>query len=1307
MEFSRQPRLMPEYPAGELNIEKPASVGEKPEISWFQMFVAPLVMVCITIFVFLAGQAAGGGIMSNPMILVSSIAMTAVSLVGSLVNLNHQLNKHKHQKKRRDKKYKEYILEKDAELSLAAEQQSHALRQMNPSPGECIDRMNLNPPDPRLWERTPGFDDFLSFRLGIGTAKASLYISKADAPGLMETDPLALEPQKLALKHEKVQNVPVCLDLRAAQICGIAGAEDKTAALVNSILIQITANHGYDNVRIFILSDARTLKEWEWSRLLPHLWNDSLTARRVICSKDAAKLTLDEVYSDIKERDKKGGDAVFSIFYIFIVESPEIIEDAPIRKYIYEPNVKIGVTAVFTAGHAAYLPAHCGAVVTLKGKTGELVDRVKNERNVFVPDTVKPQHLESAARRVAPLRVKSLSTTHSLPSSISLCRMLGEPDLTKVDVLSNWKNRRTFNGMDVPIGVRAGGEPLCLDLHETGHGPHGLVAGTTGSGKSELLQSLIISLAINFHPHDVVFILIDYKGGGMADVFKGMPHLAGVITNLGGGQTARALLSIKSEITRRQSVFAERGVNNIGKYQRLYYSEERPEGMEPVPHLIMIADEFAELQQDQPEFMKQLVSAARVGRSLGIHLILATQKPDGVVDDQIWSNSKFKLCLKVQTESDSNGVLKKPDAAFIREPGRAYVQVGNDEIYELFQSTYSGADYIPDASAPEEKTHSEASIYRLSADGRGAQIYPPPGARRLESDKRNPSQLEVMVGHITAQSHEAGIAPLAGPWTEPLEETVYYNELPGDWRAKRPDTALSAMAGVVDDPRGQRKFPLELDFANDGGLIVYGASGSGKTSLLKTICLSLAERYTPDEVNIYLMDMGGASLKVFDGLPHCGGVLTVDRERDIRQFVRYLFRIVENRKTVFEETGSEGFAEYRKTVSGEAGSEGFAEYRKSGADMPAIVVMIDGYAALSELYEDVDEQLTLFSRDAFRYGVYLVLTCVTTRDVRYKMSTNFKMAVTFELIDKSYSDIVGRTEGVEPESFRGRGLVKLEKPLEFQAALPELRGAAGITRTKDAVREIAENETRMAAPIPIMPDKIDIAKLNGDKAGFLIGLYDSDLTPVPLDFSAFTSLIITGEPGCGKSTVAAAWINMLPDAEIYAMDSNGAGLTGVLGNRNVRDLSGVDDFEAFTEEIVLLLKTRRNELIEARKRGGDAGLTIASWKQIIFVFDKFSEASDNDEYYDFMELVMQIIKREHGMKVAVLALDTLEDFRSDYSDAGKALRNEQTGILLGSIKTQSLFNVGLPYGVPEKELAFGDGYFIKKTRFEGIRAALL
>ncbi|MDR0570235.1 MAG: type VII secretion protein EssC [Clostridiales Family XIII bacterium] len=1288
MEFSRQPRLTPEYPVGELQVESPVSLGEKPEISWFQTFIAPMVMICVTIFVFLAGRSYG--FMSNPLFIMSSLAMTGVSIVGSILSLNSQLTKHSRLRKTRDTKYKEYINEKDAELSVAAEQQAKALRHMNPSPDELSERMNASPVDPRLWERTPGFDDFLSIRLGVGTAKAALCVKDARPAGIMETDPLADEPRKLALKHEKVRDVPVCVNLRTTQICGIVGSKAKTNAAVNNALIQLAANHGYDNVRVFIIASEESLKMWEWARFLPHLWNDSLTARRIVCGKDMAKLTLDEVYAELKEREKKGDDVVFGRYYVFIVESGEIIEEAPIRKYIYEPNAKIGVTAIFTAEHAAFLPAHCGAIVTLKEKTGEIIDRVANEKNAFIPDTGTSANLENGARRISPLRVKSTSSSFSLPKSITLCQMLGENDVEKVDVISNWSRRRAYNGMDVPIGVRAGNELICLDLHETGHGPHGLVAGTTGSGKSELLQSVIISLAINFHPHDVVFVLIDYKGGGMADVFRGMPHLAGVITNLGGGQTARALLSIKSEILRRQTVFARHGVNNIDKYQRLYYQNGRAEGMQPVPHLVMIADEFAELQQDQPDFMKQLVSAARVGRSLGIHLILATQKPDGVVDDQIWSNSKFKMCLKVQTESDSNGVLKKPDAAFIREPGRAYIQVGNDEIYEIFQSAYSGADYVEDAAGAAEKARLEKKVYRLSADGRAALIYPRMGAEREDVEKKTPSQLEAMVSHIAKRSEAAGIEPLDGPWTEPLEEIVYFNELPEGWR-KRPDgVTLSATTGIVDDPRGQRKFALELDFAKDGGLLVYGASASGKTTLVKTMCLSLASRYTPDEVNIYLLDMGGAALKVFSELPHCGGVLTIDQEKDIRQFMRFLLRTVEKRKKAFEE----------------ARAENIVDYWERGHKAPALVVAVDGCASLAEVYPDIDEALTLFSRDASRFGVYLIMTGQSSRDIRYKLAINFKQAVAFELIDKSYNELVGRTEGMEPESCCGRGLVKLDRPMEFQAALPEFRDGEAITQTREIIRMMAEGETRRAAPIPVMPDVIRMGEMGaGHGEGLPIGLNDSDLTTVSLDFSELTSFIVTGGPGSGKSTVVSAWINALADADIYALDSNGAGFAGIMGNENVTDLSGadVDEIVSAMEET---LDARRAERNEARKRGEDMAASFASWRQIIFAFDKFSEASDDDDYSDLMKLISRIIKKEHGMKVMALALDSLDGFGDDYSGVAKAIKGEQTGLLLGSLKEQSLFNVSLPYGAPEKELRFGDGYVVRRSRYVGIRAAL-
>ena len=286
-----------------------------------------------------------------------------------------------------------------------------------------------------------------------------------------------------------------------------------------------------------------------------------------------------------------------------------------------------------------------------------------------------------------------------IPNAITFFEMYGVTTLKELNVLERWKKNRTYDNMRALIGVKSGGQACYLDLHEKYHGPHGLVAGTTGSGKSETLQTYILSLALNFSPDDIGFFVIDYKGGGMGNLFSGLPHVLGQISNLSGNQIRRAMVSIKSENQRRQRVFNENGVNNINAYTHLYKSGE---AKLPVPHLFIIIDEFAELKREEPDFMRELISVAQVGRSLGVHLILATQKPSGTVDDNIWSNSKFRLCLRVQDRQDSMDMLHKPDAAYLTQAGRGYLQVGNDELYEQFQSGWSGAVYEEDASSSKQ-----------------------------------------------------------------------------------------------------------------------------------------------------------------------------------------------------------------------------------------------------------------------------------------------------------------------------------------------------------------------------------------------------------------------------------------------------------------------------------------------------------------------------------------------------------------------------------------------------------------------------
>ena len=349
-----------------------------------------------------------------------------------------------------------------------------------------------------------------------------------------------------------------------------------------------------------------------------------------------------------------------------------------------------------------------------------------------------------------------------------------------------------------------------MNLHEKAHGPHGLVAGTTGSGKSEIIQSYIISLAVNFHPYEVGFLLIDYKGGGMANLFKDLPHLMGTITNLDGAQSMRALASIKAELQKRQRLFGEHDVNHINQYQKLF---KQGEASEPMPHLFLISDEFAELKSEQPDFMKELVSTARIGRSLGIHLILATQKPSGVVDDQIWSNSKFKLALKVQDASDSNEILKTPDAAEITLPGRAYLQVGNNEIYELFQSAWSGADYIPEK---EDQELVDTTVYAINDLGQYDILSEDlSGFGGKEEIEKIPTELDAVIDYVHQYTVEQGIEQLARPWLPPLPERLFAQDLhPVEFKEawKEPKKALKATIGLLDQPELQAQNPLTLRF---------------------------------------------------------------------------------------------------------------------------------------------------------------------------------------------------------------------------------------------------------------------------------------------------------------------------------------------------------------------------------------------------------------------------------------------------------------------------------------------------------------
>ena len=625
-----------------------------------------------------------------------------------------------------------------------------------------------------------------------------------------------------------------------------------------------------------------------------------------------------------------------------------------------------------------------------------------------------------------------------------------------------------------------------LNLHEKAHGPYGLIAGTTGSGKSETIQSYILSLAVNFHPHDVAFLLIDYKGGGMANLFKNLPHLLGTITNLDGAQSMRALASINAEIHRRERLFREFEVNHINQYQKKF---KNGEATEPLPHLFLISDEFAELKVNQPDFIKELVSIARVGRSLGVHLILATQKPSGVVDDQIWSNSRFKLALKVADRTDSMEMLKTPDAAEITQTGRAYLQVGNNEVYELFQSAWSGADYQPDKDELGIEDH---TIYLINDLGQYEVLNQDLSGLDLAEDiKEVPTELEAIVSQIQLLTESQQIPPVPQPWLPPLKERMTLQELepiqPQEaWEQKKP---VSVLLGMADIPQAQKQEPVSVNLSKDGHILLYGSPGTGKTTFLQSAAMDLARKFSPKDVTLYLMDFGTNGLAPLGQLPQVADTLLLDQTEKIAKFVRIMERELNRRKKLLSDYGVGTLDLYRQA---------------SGQQEPAIVILLDSYESMKEeAYEaELFKLLVRISREGLSIGVHLLVTAGRQSNLRAQFYANFKHQLSLPQNDVGeVRSIVGSTPLAKTmEDIKGRALMKRDEVDVIQLALPVAgaNDAQVLNNLRQEVASLQEAWTgQRPSAIPMVPEELTEADFYSRAS--VQAAYKQGLVPLGLD----------------------------------------------------------------------------------------------------------------------------------------------------------------------------------------------------------------
>lgn len=630
--------------------------------------------------------------------------------------------------------------------------------------------------------------------------------------------------------------------------------------------------------------------------------------------------------------------------------------------------------------------------------------------------------INSLVRKLSGIKLDLSSTSEVLPSMLTFLEMYNVSKIEHLNIRTRWKENNPTVTLKAPVGVDTLGNLFYLDLHEKYQGPHGLVAGMTGSGKSEFIITYILSMAVNYHPDEVAFILIDYKGGGLAGAFENkkkgikLPHLAGTITNLDGASINRSLVSIQSELRKRQSIFNEakqisnEGTMDIYKYQKLYR-----EGIvtEPVPHLFIISDEFAELKTQQPEFMDQLISTARIGRSLGVHLILATQKPNGVVNDQIWSNSRFRVCLKVQEKQDSMDMIKRPDAAELSATGRFYLQVGYNEFFDIGQSAWCGAPYVP---TEEVESKEEDSVQIIDNLGR---IVKEVKDSKKENDENvnNIKQIVGIVNYLSEIADEDNIS-VRKLWMDEIPEFITVNSLINKYGPLSKDSP-EVVIGEYDDPFNQQQNIVIHNVSECGNTIIYGAMGSGKELLVNTLVCGLIENFAPSDINLFLIDFGSEALQMYAKAPHVGNVLlSSDEEKLIRLMKILKEQIYERKKLLAEYSGNPDLYE-----------------KATGRSLTTIVTIIDNYAAFNELYENLVDEIAYLSREGGKYKIYFIITATAVNEVKYKISQNFGKQYVLQMNDKSdYSSVFGNVKGVYPSKLIGRGLILKNSVYEFQTA---------------------------------------------------------------------------------------------------------------------------------------------------------------------------------------------------------------------------------------------------------------------------------
>lgn len=1268
--YHRSPRIRESLPVDEVRL---SHLPNKPQkFSIRKANFLPLLS---------SGAMAGASIAMStfsPAMLAMRAAMM-ISPVGSLIgNSNKKARKMLMvEEEERFRKYADYIAGEKAHIRAIGEKQREITNQENPAPEIC--ETILNKMSTSLWERTATDSDFLQVRMGAGYAPLCVEVkSPTDVNDFhMERDELEELTDRIIQETHLVDDVPARLDLLKYSSVGVIGNRRKVTDLLKNLLVSLSTLHFFRDVRIVGVFDPEEEEEWKSMRWLPHIWDDELQTRYLsfdpLTAESFESATLsgekDHVDSYAKFREKVNSilaerkDPDFQAkwkngmspvpHYIFLFASRKKTEC--FLPMLSENDPAMGISTIFLYDEQYYLPNFCQYIVNVDDpyddRTATAFYKYRaDEKMWFTMDPPIPQRkFDVFCRQMSAIEAEDAAARGQIPSSLTFLQCMDVNRVRDLNVLERWKKNDSAVNITAPLGEGEGGKLFSLSLHR--HCSHGLVAGMTGSGKSELLISWLLSIACNYHPEDVSFVVIDYKGGSTAYALEKLPHVCGIITDVGSG-IDRCMQSLEYELRRREDIFASVGAKDIKEYIKGHH---KGEFQEAVPRLLIVFDEFKELIKERPVVKKMVDSIAAKGSSLGVHLILATQSPADAVDEGTWNNTQYQICMKVQNAAASKVMIHEPDAAMITQAGRAYVRVGTSEKAETFaliQSAWSGAPYR------ENKEQGALEVRYVTMDGSRIKTVEE-NHTRFVSDKK---EIEAVIAYIAKTAQAAGIEKQPSPWKTELPDLFSWKKLPveGSFDGEKwemPEAPwLSVPVGIFDRPELQMQGVQYMDFLKEGNFGVFGSSQTGKTSLLRTIATSLCRMYSPRDIYLYIIaDMAG-----MEAFPQVGGVVGSGQEEKLGKLINMLISFLEERRKIFNQERVDSLKAYRELVSEE---------------MPAVFVLIDRFSGILESNQDYkDVFVRLFSEGPSK-GIYFVYTGVNNTGVPYKLTANVSGAISFMQADRSeYSTLIGQVRDTRLPNRVGNALIKVNQELiNFQKAMYE--PGENDKEREMALKAEAESMTeawrgKPALKIPVLPESISVksmADLSGSEQGIAVGLDTESIEAVYVKPGETTAMAVTGRVGCGKSTMLQRIGQMVLEVDentlLYCLDTEKKSLAKLQEKGTA--YARLSEVEKVQDVFAQILK----ELMSRMQRRKEATTEIEKEPWIILLIDDIKECNSLPD--DIQMQLHRIMTKTKGYGVLVLCgirqgdlfnFYTQDQLGVDLKSSGSALALSDTAV---------------------------------------------